>query len=242
MVDADLALPRLRAFLQLVDSSHLEQVGIYASSTDPEKSDQIKRQLPLIRKIVADVEPGAETNMVPHSRVSGGWPFRNIRDAVLKAIGALETEAEAQAILGPKGPRLAASQFHPWVWSAAVTLWDQGQRRLAVQTAATTLETHLGGKLGIPRGGKDLFGLAFSDKEPTVDEPRLRFPEFPAGSNDYTSALDGARFFGMGCMARIRNLATHRVEEIDEQVALEQLAALSLLARWVESAEVVRSA
>jgi hypothetical protein len=40
----------------------------------------------------------------------------------------------------------------------------------------------------------------------------------------------------MGAVAAIRNLATHRPEEPDEQVALEQLAALSSLARWVDAA------
>lgn len=39
-------------------------------------------------------------------------------------------------------------------------------------------------------------------------------------------------------MMAIRNLATHDLNEPDEQVALEQLAALSVLARWIDDAKV----
>ncbi len=39
-------------------------------------------------------------------------------------------------------------------------------------------------------------------------------------------------------MQGIRNIATHNLKEPDEQEALELLAALSVLARWIERAEV----
>jgi hypothetical protein len=45
--------------------------------------------------------------------------------------------------------------------------------------------------------------------------------------------------FGRGCMMRIRNLLEHSDEPIDQQEALECLAALSLLARWIDDAVVV---
>jgi Protein of unknown function (Hypoth_ymh) len=64
----------------------------------------------------------------------------------------------------------------------------------------------------------------------------LRLPGFDHEPPEFTSAHVGARFFGMGVMAAIRNLATHRPEEPDEQLALEQLTALSSLARWVDAA------
>ncbi|MGA9077854.1 MAG: TIGR02391 family protein [Acidimicrobiales bacterium] len=50
--------------------------------------------------------------------------------------------------------------------------------------------------------------------------------------------IDGARFFAMGCAMRIRNLVTHRSTVPDEQTCLEMLAALSVLARWIDEAEV----
>jgi hypothetical protein len=45
--------------------------------------------------------------------------------------------------------------------------------------------------------------------------------------------------FGAGCFEGIRNPAAHEHGLIlSEQVALEQLAAFSLLARWIEECEV----
>ena len=47
---------------------------------------------------------------------------------------------------------------------------------------------------------------------------------------------EGATLFGMGVRLAIRDLATHRAHEPGEQ-ALEQLTALSVIARWVDAAE-----
>lgn len=44
--------------------------------------------------------------------------------------------------------------------------------------------------------------------------------------------------FGKGCMKRIRNLYVHGHEPSDAE-ALEALAALSLLARWIDEASVI---
>jgi hypothetical protein len=44
--------------------------------------------------------------------------------------------------------------------------------------------------------------------------------------------------FAEGCYAGIRNPASHDEGELDEQSALEQLAASSVLARWVDGAAV----
>ncbi|PYE14990.1 uncharacterized protein Ymh [Williamsia limnetica] len=52
--------------------------------------------------------------------------------------------------------------------------------------------------------------------------------------------LRGVRFFGCGCFGAIRNPLGHLPNdeiELDEQTALEQLAALSLFARWVDQAD-----
>ncbi len=40
----------------------------------------------------------------------------------------------------------------------------------------------------------------------------------------------------------IHNPATHQVEEMGEQVALERLAALSVIARWLDDAVVAHEA
>lgn len=51
----------------------------------------------------------------------------------------------------------------------------------------------------------------------------------------------GVMEFGAGCFGAIRNPIGHRPNEeveLDEQTALERLAALSLFARWVDEAQI----
>ncbi|WP_420884091.1 TIGR02391 family protein [Micromonospora sp. CPCC 205547] len=60
-----------------------------------------------------------------------------------------------------------------------------------------------------------------------------------AGSDTYRSLHRGARAFAEGLYAAIRNPGMHTPPPADggeEQLALEQLAAFSLLARWVDQA------
>ena len=47
-------------------------------------------------------------------------------------------------------------------------------------------------------------------------------------------------YLGMGCAQGIRNPRAHPSDDVTEQEALEQLAALTVLARWVDECEVVK--
>ena len=89
--------------------------------------------------------------------------------------------------------------------------------------------------------GKDLYAQAFSTKDPKPGERRLRFQHIDKTEQprDWTSAHEGAQRFGMGCAQGIRNPQAHPSPDITEEQALEQLAALSVLARWVDACEVV---
>ena len=59
------------------------------------------------------------------------------------------------------------------------------------------------------------------------------------GSDTYKSVQRGAMTFAEGVFAGIRNPLSHEAEqELSEQEALEYLAALSVLARWVDRSEV----
>jgi hypothetical protein len=66
----------------------------------------------------------------------------------------------------------------------------------------------------------------------------LRWPGDP---NDLTvkSMNEGLRFTSRGLFAAIRNVATHSTEDVPQQEALEQLAALSSLARWIARCELL---
>jgi hypothetical protein len=59
------------------------------------------------------------------------------------------------------------------------------------------------------------------------------------GSDTYKSVQRGAMAFAEGVFAGIRNPLSHEADhELSEQEALEYLAALSVLARWVDGASV----
>ena len=81
--------------------------------------------------------------------------------------------------------------------------------------------------------------MPFRTKDPTKGAPRLRLPHIDKDSQPqkWSSAHEGAQHYGMGCVQGIRNPRAHGTDSISEQEALEQLAALSVLARWVEAGQ-----
>ena len=146
------------------------------------------------------------------------------------------TEYEARQIAAPD---LASDELHPWIAGAVAGLWEDGYHRQAVDEATRSVEIRLKSKVG----REDLAGVAlvteaFSVEPPRPGAPRLRFPSFEQGTLAWTNAHEGALHYARGCVMRIRNLYEHHDEEPDRQVALESLAALSLLARWIDEADV----
>jgi len=153
----------------------------------------------------------------------------------------LEKQALVDDIVRPSGPQLAPAQLHPWVWNAAVDLWDHGHFSEAVRAASSAIfDRHLPAKVGYesPQGAADLITKAFSLNPPSSSEARLRFTDLAEGTQDWKSAHEGAMNFGRGCAKGIRNVTTHGATP-SEQEALEALASLSLLARWIDEADVV---
>jgi Protein of unknown function (Hypoth_ymh) len=81
-----------------------------------------------------------------------------------------------------------------------------------------------------------LFQEAFSSEPPQTGRPRLR-RRTADDSDTYKSVQRGAMALAEGIFAGIRNPFNHEEPaDIDEHVAFEYLAALSLLTRWVDAA------
>lgn len=236
---------RALEFVQRLDEAlsanraYYDQQGDYWDRPEWKSTEEeIRRQLFAVRAIAAEVHPDV-LNRFLEKPSQYGWTWEEVKHGLDELSGALQSREQVEELLAPRGPQLKADALHPVVWQAAARLWDQGNRRLALQTAATMLDAHLQGKLGVVRpSGYDLVTLAFNPNAKSSSKV-LRFRQYPEGSEDWTSAHQGAMAFGQGCMLAIRNLATHRVDEPDPQLALEQLAALSVLARWIDDAEVV---
>lgn len=188
-----------------------------------------------LRRLLTAVHPDLEHEVErEYDMMHVAW--QRCANACTRALGVLEHDVEIDSILGPSGPQLSAVGLHRWVWEPAARLWDDGHRKQAIAAAAERVELETRSKIErLDLQGVSTFSEAWSEK-PATSGYRLRPTGYTPNSPDYESALDGARLYAMGCWRRIRNLATHHPSEPDEQDALEQLAALSVLARWTDEA------
>lgn len=163
-------------------------------------------------------------------------------DLARRALGHLETAREtATHIHGTSAPTMAADSLHPLVWDAASKLWHDGHHSSAVQRAATFVNAHvqdLTGRRDVSDGV--LMAQVFSNEPPAEGKPRLRWP---GADTDLTvkAMRTGLLQFGQGCFAAIRNPATHGTTDLPQQEALEQLAILSTLARWIDHCELLKA-
>lgn len=166
-------------------------------------------------------------------------PWGHLRDCASRGIAALKRQDELREKLGDDAPLISAAQLHPWVWEGARSLWQSGHYRSAVEDAAKKLNAETQNKVGRrDLSESDLFKQAFTLDDAVAGKARLR-RRTPDGSDTYKSEQRGAMALAEGIYAGIRNPFNHEdPKDIDEQTALEYLAALSVLARWVDEAQV----
>jgi Protein of unknown function (Hypoth_ymh) len=187
-----------------------------------------------VKEILKSLDPELAT-----FELNGMFPeFAAIGQAE-RGLGVLADREEVAARLIPDAPVLSADRFHPWVWNSARTLWESHHYRQAVQTVATTLNAKIQDKVK-RRDISDakLIQEVFSESGPAAEKPRLRVPGDPS-EGTVQSRQRGALQLGLACTSLIRNPASHEDEEWDEQVALEQLAVLSVFARLVDDCQVI---
>lgn len=233
IADPEAALSTVREFRELLKAGY----------GDGKATARAAEMQPMIEEIARRIDPD-NVGLLSERNRHGGWDHGPASTEAHRLIGILEKREKYEQIFGGEGPKLVGSQLHPWVWDAAASLWDDGHYEPAVHEAAKGVELRT--QLKVDRrdlDGKDLYAHAFSTKDPKPGEPRLRFPDIdPAEQKKrWTSAHEGARNLGMGCAQGIRNPQAHPSPDITEQEALEQLAALSVLARWVDECDVDRA-
>jgi uncharacterized protein (TIGR02391 family) len=167
--------------------------------------------------------------------------YRSLRDQASRAKAALERSAELADKLGDNAPDMDAANLHAWAWENGRSYWNTGHYHQAVMQAAIRINAETQAKLGrMDVSEVSLFNEAFSLDDPKPGAPRLRLMK-KDGSKTYQNLHRGARAFADGLYTAIRNPGMHAPAPIDggeEQLALEQLAAFSLLARWVDQADI----
>jgi hypothetical protein len=199
-------------------------------------TSQINIAIPTVRKIVSLLDPDLVKEITPPMAMYG---VSSARKAVEQALGILRDQEEWEVNLGPDSPSLIANQFHPSVWTAASAIWDTGQYRVAVQQGAVSLSAHIAAKVSSSLTERELVQLVFSPAAPSPGQTRLHYSG-DKSSKIWKSRQEGLHLLAQGAFAGIRNVATHTGDEWTEQVALEHLAVLSVVARWADETQVVQ--
>lgn len=213
---------------------------ISASLSNRGRQSEIVACAQVVEQILARVLPSWRTE-VPDERNKRVNRWCQHREAAQRADAVLVRDAEVRLHLGDDAPQISAGSMHPWAWEGARALWRSGHFREAVTAAARKVNAETQNKVGRRDVSETaLYRQVFTVDDPKPGQPRLRLMAND-GSATYASLHRGAMAFAEGCYAGIRNPNSHEdgQPELPEHEALEQLAAFSILARWVDAADVV---
>ncbi|MBN8868269.1 MAG: TIGR02391 family protein [Solirubrobacterales bacterium] len=210
-------------------------VAISNKSSTAASDADVTKQAQVVEKILDRVVSSWRTEI----ELSSTNRWTRHREAAIRAKEELLREEEVRENLGENAPELSAADLHDWVWSGAKSLWQSGHYREAVEGAIKKLNAETQNKVGRRDVSEtDLFKQAFSLDAPKSGKARLRRLE-DDGGDTYKSVQRGAMTLAEGVFAGIRNPLSHEADqELSEQEALEYLATLSVLARWVDAAQV----
>lgn len=237
-LDVDWAITSLREFIHATDQVGYDNSGggVVMLGTHQRMPDSKAAELAYVAEQILDRVlsewRAAESNI---GEAMGKARWKHLRDWAARGIAALEREAELQERLGDTAPRVSVGDFHPWIWGGAASLWHSSHYREAVEGAIKKLNAETQNKLGRRDLSEiDLFNQAFSEQAPSPGKPRLHRTKDDGGAT-FRSVQRGARTFAEGVFAGSRNPLAHEADnEMSQQEALEYLAALSVLARWVD--------
>ena len=231
-INVEWAVIELDKFIDMTVMSNASTANVLTTlKKTAAPSDEVARQAQVMEQIIDRVIPGWRSTYSDTRR--NRWAGH--REAAIRAKEELLRREEVQKNLGDDAPEISASSLHPWVWGGAASLWQSGHYRSAVEDAAKKVNAETQNKVGRrDLSETKLFQESFSDKSAEKGKARLRRMAND-GSETYRTVQRGAMALAEGIYAGIRNPFGHGdPEDIDEQVALEYLAALSVLARWVD--------
>lgn len=235
-LDPEWAIREIDAFLQ-VTAKVVPDMGpgiAYIGTVMRGSPTEAEARAHVVERILDRVLPG--WNKEPVQDGEYNW----LRGQASRARAALERRSELAEKLGDIAPEMDVGNLHPWAWEDGKSYWNHGHYHQAVMQAAMRVNAETQAKLNrLDVSETALFNEAFSLNAPKSEAPRLRLME-DDGSKTFESLHRGARAFAEGLYAAIRNPGMHVPHDGgEEQVALEQLAAFSLLARWVDEATVL---
>lgn len=237
-VNPEWAIPQLDDFIRATELTFVpsppNSIGFHSYKTAEPEVEVVKRAQ-VVEQILDRTIPGWRDLEVDTDRKK--WAVHH--EASVRARETLLREDELRQNLGDSAPEISAASLHRWVLSGAKPLWQSGHYRSAVEDAAKKVNAETQNRLGRRDVSETkLFQEAFSLDPPQAGRPRLRRMEAD-GSETYRSVQRGAMALAEGIYSGIRNPFIHeRPADIEEHTALEYLAALSVLARWVDESDV----
>ncbi|QAY60464.1 hypothetical protein ET475_11010 [Microbacterium protaetiae] len=235
-MDIEWAISKLKRYLNLCRAVKAAvPPGEYWSDRASPINDDAELMLSTVQRVLFQVDPANTNPLLPPNYSDSDTELR-----VRRALGALQDIEETNEHLAPEAPEFVADRLHPRVWGAAAVIWDTGEYRIAVGQAALALAMHLKARSKSKLSDRKLVQDVFSLDPPKPGGVRLQFP----GERDdesWRSRQSGLHLLAQGTFAGIRNIAAHEDEPWPEQVALEFLAVLSVVARWSDETEAVEA-
>lgn len=241
-MDHNWVLAELQSFIDLTELVSRPQASgrtVVAGDNRRVKgqSDEIVKKAHVVEQILDRVIPTWRNDL--EKLDNKRWQVH--RQAALRAVSEIKHHEEIAEKLGDNAPQISAAALHPWVWESARSLWQSGHYRAAVQAAVTKLNAETQNKVGRRDiSEKALFSESYSSNAPEPGKARLR-PANDDGGKTASSIRRGIASLAEGLYAAIRNPASHDLlDELEEHVALEQLAVVSVLARFIDDSAVIK--
>lgn len=241
-MDHNWVLAELQSFIDLTELVSRPQASgrtVVAGDNRRVKgqSDEIVKKAHVVEQILDRVIPTWRNDL--EKLDNKRWQVH--RQAALRAVSEIKHREEIAEKLGDNAPQISAAALHPWVWESARSLWQSGHYRAAVQAAVTKLNAETQNKVGRRDiSEKALFSESYSSNAPEPGKARLR-PANDDGGKTASSIRRGIASLAEGLYAAIRNPASHDLlDELEEHVALEQLAVVSVLARFIDDSAVIK--
>jgi len=198
--------------------------------------NQVKLKAALVRLILESLEPG-----LGDFKMGGTAGWARAREASVHGRGLVSVMRQGTDWFTPNAPALRASDMHPLVWPLARTFWVMKAWPQAVETSYRAIQTNVQIRVGrTDVDGVALFNLAFGLKE-VADGIRLWRPG-DRSTETWKSKQQGLLSLSQAVALGIRNVITHAPHgtlNMKPIEALEMLATLSLLAKWVDDTEAV---
>lgn len=203
-----------------------------------ELSVQITRLKPLIQGIMKQIDPDTNTNKLDPDTPSVFPSSRNYYysepiNQCDRLIGIIQTDSKLQQIIGRQEPFLSSSGLCEDIKNAAASYWSDKHYTEAVRQAYLELERKAQKLLGGEEYGSKLWEQCFSKSG------KLTISEGDASTETTKESMrKGLQSLGQSAAWLIRNPISHtptKKGDIPEEEALEYLAVLSCLSRWLDT-------